>query len=159
MKIFSATLTLCLLASQTTQAFALSCARDGFDLASVYNKHAASDQKIMFIVGKFSGGEPRTDQNDLPRKTKNYDMKFEGSSISRSSLRPLSKTVRVKSTCLAHWCGGIPQKGVNTIAAVNVTSANSFVLVSGPCASNQFAHEIDKSIKLIQACMKKGKCK
>ena len=159
MKIIPAGLTLCLLVSQTTQAFALSCARDSFDLASVYNKHADSDQKIMFIVGKFSGGEPRTDQNDLPRKTKIHNMKFVGSSIDRTKLHPMSKTISVKSTCLAHWCGGIPQKSVETLAAVDVTSGNNPVLLSGPCASNQFTHEIDKSIKLIQACMKKGKCK
>jgi len=144
--------------ASTGNALALSCARDGFDLAKTYNNHAKSEDTYMFIVGKFSGAIPKRDKNsnqDQPTITTNLN--FTGSSIGKSGLKPLNKTITLVNSCLGPWCGNVPKPHQKLIAAVNVEQNGRLVLNAGPCSPNQFLGS-QANTRLIRACMHQGTC-
>lgn len=153
---FAAPLAVLATLTSISQANALSCAREGFDLEATFNKHAASSEKIMFITGRFSGGPARS--GTFGGKSTKTTLNFTGAAIGKNSLPKLSSSVEVHSQCLASWCGPLPPNGVETIAAVKVTGSGKLVLNSGPCSPNQFQNDVKNGVALIQKCMKNGKC-
>lgn len=136
-------------------AHALSCTPTGFDLAKSFNQHATSDEQIMFIRGAFSGGPKKLGTYGGEQKT--WKLNFNGTSVGKSSLKPLITKVTVQSQCLSVWCGPVPQNGTAIIAAVAVQPDGQLVLNSEPCTPNQF-EATQANIELLQQCMRNGTC-
>jgi hypothetical protein len=140
----------------TSPTWALSCSSEGFELSSTYNRLADDASKTVFATGRFSGGPKR--KGTLGGKPKTENIQFTGQLIGQNGLVPWSGKISVKSTCVASWCGYLPQNGEEVIIALKEKSGEGYVLETGACAPNQFSGNVEAGIARLQACMKNGRC-
>jgi hypothetical protein len=150
------TLTFCMALTVTTNAFALSCVRDGFDLELTFRANKAADKNVVYVLGKFSGHpaqkpgattKPIADSNGTTivkqPKTTIYNLLFSGKVMTNRGEKPFRQNVKVTASCLASWCGNVPNSKQKTIAALTKTPSG-YAMTAGPCSPNTFSNQIKK---------------
>ena len=138
----------------TTNAFSLSCTRDGFDLESTFKANQSAGENVVYVMGRFSGQDakkpepetkPVTGSNAIeiiePPKETTSNLLFSGKLMTKSGAKPFKQKVKVTSTCLGPWCGHIPGPDQTTIAALTNT-ISGYKLIAGPCDPNTFSGQV-----------------
>lgn len=150
------TLTFCMALIITTNAFALSCVQDGFDLELTFSANKSADKNVVYVLGKFSGHpaqktksktEPIAGTNGIAiekrPKTTISNLVFSGKVMTNNGEEPFRKNVKVTASCLASWCGNVPNSKQKTIAALNKTPSG-YTMTAGPCSPNTFSNQIKR---------------
>ena len=130
MKALLATLTAITIAMMSSsQAYALSCASNGFDLETHFKTNKKTGKKITYVKGHFSGGSKSkatpnfrgtginggiklVPQNGKATKT---IVNFSGKRMTRSGEKAFRTKVIVQTSCLSVWCGKVPQNSQQTL--------------------------------------------
>jgi len=153
MKILTPVLAI-IMAAVTTNAYALSCTRDGFDLAKVITANKKAGKNVTYVIGTFSGKHPnqigtiQKQQKGTKRlkrlqtvstdRSQTYTLKFAGKQVSKDAVKPLKTNVTVNSNCLSVWCGNAPKNNTPTIAILDIGASGKLTLNTGPCRPNIF---------------------
>lgn len=157
MKLLTSLSVLGLVLTTTSQTYALSCASTGFDLETNFKSNKAAGNKVVYVLGSFSGKQSaqikknksvKTGTNGIslvrqqPKATVS-NLSFSGKIMTKNGAKPFKQKVKVTTTCIASWCGKIPKSGQKTIAALTKT-ASGYTITAGACGPNTFSNQIKK---------------
>lgn len=136
------------------QAAALSCMRP--NLARSFNFYEQSDDKFVIAVGKLTPTDKIPDYKQ--GVSREVAAEFKGGFLGRWGVKDQPpQTVMIKTSCLASWCGAIPERSVDVLAFIKKTPAG-LVLETGPCHGEYTENPSKKLIRTLQTCLAKSEC-
>lgn len=145
-------LSACLSASQ---AGALSCMRP--NLAETFNRLQASDDIYNIAVGtlRITGKIPPY----VEGRPRSVSAEFSGRFMGLNGLgKPQTRALTLKTHCVAHWCGGIPNDAGTEQLLFLRQSDNGPVLDFGACPEGNVSSVTQSRLDLLQSCLKRGEC-
>ncbi len=137
------------------QVQALSCLRP--NTAKTFNFHQEAPEKYRLFVGKvkMTGVIPKYVEG-TPQSAKAVAT---GRFVGRSGLtKAQSLNVTVQTQCVASWCGGFPSAMDKDVIMYIKQTPKGDVIDIGACPGGFGQVVTDDRVKLLQKCLRKGKC-
>ena len=141
------------LATASTQASALSCARP--DVVRTFQEAAASNKTYFVIHGDFtiSGDAP----NPAP-VAQSFEASFSGRLLTKAGFtQQVAFPLTVNATCAGDWCGKL-ELDAKYVAFVESPEEQKFVLELDACSSLAIRLPDQDAIKRLENCAQGGAC-
>ncbi|MCP3971449.1 MAG: hypothetical protein GY717_14245 [Rhodobacteraceae bacterium] len=144
-----------ILAVLPAPVLALSCVQPTVEQA--FNITHSAAEAYVPVLGRFSGVPARMDAGSSMPQDRSYSARFKGIALTQRGVDiAMNVPVWVTETCVASWCGNIPN-GTQVLTWLRV-HGKSYSLTIGACRGNTFFHPTAGQVGTLRTCLHFGAC-